>query len=81
MKLILGVLLVLAGIALGLYVGVYLMLIGGIVGIIEQIKAPEIDAMTLALNIVKIPFAGFTGVLSAFVLIIPGFGLIASSKD
>lgn len=80
MKLILGLLLVIAGILLGLYVGLWLMLIGGIVGIVEQIKAPEIDAMKLALNIVKIPFAGFVGTVSAFVLIIPGMAFITSQK-
>lgn len=46
--------------------------IGGIVQIVEAVKAPDIPAMAIAWGIVKIFFAGVAGMLSAIVLIIPG---------
>ena len=43
-------------IALGLYYGIYVCFFGGVLGIIEQVKAPEINNGILALSIVKIFF-------------------------
>lgn len=65
MKTVFGVLLMLGGIALGLWLGLWVCFVGGIVQIIEQIKAPEVQALTVAWAIVKIVFAGLVGVLSA----------------
>lgn len=76
MKSIIGLLLVAAGIVLGLYVGVWLMFIGGIVQIIQAVKAPEIVAMTVAIGVAKIVFAGISGGLSAIVLILPGYSML-----
>lgn len=39
-----------------IWVGIWLMLVGGIVGIIDQVKAPQTNSMSVALNIVKILF-------------------------
>lgn len=39
-----------------IWVGIWLMLVGGIVGIIDQVKAPQTDSMSVALSIVKILF-------------------------
>jgi len=77
---LLGLLLVVAGIAAGLYVGVYLCLVGGIVDIVEQFKAPEMEGMAIAWGVVKIVFAGAAGWLSALLLVIPGFGMLSSSS-
>jgi hypothetical protein len=79
MKPILGILLILAGIASGIYFGVWWALIGGIVVVIEQVRAVNLDAMTVALGIVRILFAGFIGWASAMVLILPGYLLISKS--
>lgn len=43
-------------ICLGLYAGLWLMLIGGIIDIINQIKADEVNALVLAVGIVKALF-------------------------
>ena len=75
MKALFGILLVLAGIALGLYVGVYIMFIGGIVDVINQIKAPEISAMAVAWGVAKVVLASFIGWLVAIVLILPGLAM------
>ena len=76
MKAIIGVMLILAGIALGLYLGVWVCFIGGIVDIIDQIKAPELSAMAVAWGVVKIVFASLVGWLAALILILPGWGMV-----
>jgi hypothetical protein len=52
---------ILAGIALGIYVGLWVCFIGGIVDIINQVKATDTDALTVAWGIAKIVLAGFAG--------------------
>lgn len=72
MKQIIGLILILAGLFVGVYVGLYLCFIGGTVQIINAIKSPGIPAMPIAWGIAKIFFAGVAGMLSALTLIIPG---------
>jgi uncharacterized membrane protein len=72
MKSIIGILLILVGICLGLYVGVYLCFIGGIVDIIEQVRAPEMDSTAVAWDVVRIMFAGLAGWACAVIFILPG---------
>lgn len=69
---IIGVVMVVAGVVLGLYVGVWLCFIGGIVDVINAIKAEDIIALDIAIGIGKYVFAGAIGMLSAMVLIVPG---------
>ena len=76
MKNLLGLLMIIGGVALGLYVGLWLMFIGGIVGIIEIVQSGEIEALPIALNIAKVFFATFVGTVSAYTLIVPGFLLM-----
>jgi len=80
MKALIGILMILGGIVLGLYVGVWLCFIGGIVGVINQIVAAvngsEVVAMTIAVSVAKIVFAALAGWLSAIILIIPGAALL-----
>lgn len=71
-----GVLLCILGAALGLYVGVYWAFIGGIVQVIEEIRGPVMNSMSVAIGIVRILFAGFIGVVSSFCLILPGAAMI-----
>lgn len=78
MKIVIGLLLIVAGIALGLYVGLWLMFIGGIVSIIEQIRSEHLDALTVAWGVARILFAGMVGMLAAIVLIIPGGRIIST---
>lgn len=71
MKLI-GVLLIIAGIAAGLYCGLWWAFIGGIVAVIEEIRAESLSALNVALGICRILFAGAIGWIAACALIIPG---------
>lgn len=77
MKFWIGLTLIIVGIVAGLYFGVWWAFIGGIVQVIEQIRAPELSAMVIAVGIAKIVFAGLIGWLSAIVFIIPGHFMMA----
>jgi uncharacterized membrane protein len=73
MKNVLGLLMILGGVILGLYLGLWLCFIGGIVQIINELKSPETaNALAIAWGIVKIALAGAVGWLSAAILILPG---------
>lgn len=76
---ILGVLLIIAGIVLGLYVGIWVMFIGGIIGLITQaveISNGNIYAMEIGLNIGKLLFATLIGWVSGLLPIVTGIGLL-----
>lgn len=77
---ILGALGFIGGIALGLYVGVWLMFIGGIIGIIEAIvlifSSGVVNADLIGWSIVKIIFASFVGYISAIAIIFPSLHLM-----
>jgi hypothetical protein len=60
-KKIIAVIIVIVGILLGLYTGLKVMFIGGIIDVVEQIKATNLDGSALAVGIVKILFAGVVG--------------------
>ena len=75
-----GVILMVLGAILGLYVGVWLCFIGGIIDVIEQIRAEHLEATVIAIGIAKILFAGLFGWISAALLMVPGYGLIISSE-
>lgn len=68
---------VIAGIALGLYVGVWLMFVGGILDIVAEIKG-ELELMPIGIGIVKMIFASFVGWVSAAFLIVPGMVLVGA---
>ena len=76
-KLITGIVLMVLGAILGLYVGLWVCFIGGIVDVIDQIRAENLEAMVVAWGIAKVIFAGFFGYLSAAVLMLPRYALIA----
>lgn len=78
MKGFLGCLLILCGLAAGLYLGLWWAFIGGIVQIIEQVRAPELSAMAVAIGVAKIVCAGGIGSICAFFGIVPGIALLKS---
>lgn len=77
MKSLLAILMIIAGIVLGIYVGLWLCFVGGIIQLVDAIKAaPNVEGMQIAWGVVRIVFAGFAGMVSAFVLIIPGMAML-----
>lgn len=76
MKSILGLVLIFVGIALGLYAGIWWAFIGGIVQVIDGVKAADTDALAIALGIVRIVFAGAIGGFCAIVCWVPGMAML-----
>lgn len=74
-----GITLIILGVILGLYVGVWVFLIGGIVGFIDSVKAEPINSLAIAINVAKILFSSAAGWISAFFLIIPGIVILSKS--
>ena len=64
MKELIGVLICLGAIFLGVYLGGWILFIGGIVQVIEAIKIVPVDAMGIAVGIFKIWVSGLVGWLS-----------------
>lgn len=75
-----GVILIIFGVCLGLYAGIWWAFVGGIVDIINEIKADETEAVTVAIGIVKILFAGFIGYASAAIFAIPGYLMVCADE-
>jgi hypothetical protein len=72
----LGLFLMICGIGIGIYVGVWLCFIGGIVQIIEQVKAPYISGIQVGFGVLRIFSAGLCGTLAGIFLFIPGLGIL-----
>ena len=79
MKAIIGLILVVCGVALGLYVGVWVCFIGGIMDVIEAIRATDLIAMDVAIGVAKVVFAGLAGWLSAVFLALPGIAMVKTA--
>lgn len=77
MKTVIGVLMCIAGVVLGLYAGVWWAFIGGIVDIVNEVKAVDTSAMNIAIGCAKVVFAGGIGAFSAMILILPGAALVS----
>ena len=75
MKTIIGLIGMLAAIALGVYVGLWVCFIGGIVGLVSAVQiilaGQDIPGALIGWSIVKVMFAGLFGYLSAVIVFIP----------
>jgi hypothetical protein len=60
-KRVAGVALIAAGIILGLWLGVWVLFIGGIVAVVEGIRATPVDAMRIATGVLRILVASPVG--------------------
>ena len=61
MKQLIQVLIVFFGFLAALYLGAYVMAFGGVIAIIESIKATPIQASLLAIGLLKFMLASFVG--------------------
>ena len=87
MRILLGLALIVLAIFLGLYVGVWLMFVGGIVQIINSFPhvtglgvAIPVNALGIAIGIVKIFSASVVGFLSFLFPFAGGLAFLQSSK-
>lgn len=82
MKFALGIIGIIAGVVLGLYVGLWVCFIGGILGLIGAIQVlvttGTILYTVIGISVIKILLASFAGWVSAVILILPSFALIQS---
>jgi hypothetical protein len=76
MKGFIGLLMCVGAVVLGLYVSFWICLIGGIVGVIDAVKATPVLAHKLAWSIVKMIFFVPAGAVSFLLLAVPGAKLI-----
>jgi len=61
---VLGIATIVGGVGTGLYVGIWVCFVGGIVDLITQIQAEQVVALSVAWGVAKVLFAGFFGVLA-----------------
>ena len=71
-----GILLIVGGVFVGLYLGIWVLFIGGIVQTVEAIKATPISALGIAFGILKIMCSGFVGWLSGILMVGTGMALL-----
>jgi len=69
---VLGVLFIMTGLVVGAYVGIWWAFIGGIVDVITQVRADELEPLAVAIGVAKIIFSAFLGWCAAYIFIIPG---------
>ena len=75
MKKAVGLCLIVLGVAYGLYFGLWWAFIGGIIDVINEIRAPELSAAGVAIGIAKVVFAGFIGWASALAMVLFGIAI------
>lgn len=75
MKTIFGVLICVLGVFIGLYVGLYLCFYGGIVQIIDGVKA-GLDASDIGFGSLRVVCASFCGVMSFYCTFAIGASMI-----
>ena len=68
-----GVILMVLGVVVGVYLGVWWAFVGGIVDIIEAAKATDVSGMAIALGAVKILFCELIGGVPGFIICGAGY--------
>ena len=81
MKMIFGSVLLVLSVFLGVYVGFWLMFVGGIIQFVNVIQMHPIPGLGIAMAIVRILGATFAGFLSFGIILTTGLGLIKSSVN
>ena len=72
MKIIFGILFLLLGIIGGIYVSLWLCLVGGLIQAIHAFQATPLDAVHLAYGIVRVMLTGFFGWLTFIICALIG---------
>ena len=72
MQKIIGAIIFIGGICFSLYLGGWVMFVGGIAGLIDIIKAGDFEGIIIAKNIAKIIFAGTGASIGIYLSIITG---------
>ena len=78
MKVIIGLVLLVLSVIIGLWLGVWVMFIGGIVQIINAVQVHPVHAVDIAIGLFRIFGAGIVGFFSFMVLFAAGLGFLDS---
>lgn len=81
MKKVAGVLIIILGILLALFVGLWVMFIGGIVQVVESVKEEDVNALGVAVGIARCAFASLVGFLIGAGSVALGGGLYELGED
>ncbi len=81
MRVIFGVLLIIAGVIVGAYVGIWLMLVGGIIQIVEAFQSDPVNGSDVAWGVVRCLLASMVGGLAFYAVTVAGFLLIGSADS
>jgi len=73
MKNVAGFAMIICGVLFGIWAGLWWAFIGGIVDVISAIRAPELEAMDVAIGVAKVMFSGVIGYSCAAILVLPGY--------
>lgn len=79
MKLLVGISLLLAAVALAGFVGIYLMFVGGIFQIVHGASTTPVDTGDVVWGALRIVFASPAATIAGWLLALPGIGFIASA--
>lgn len=77
LKILLGLLFIIAGVVGGIYLGFWVMFVGGILEIARAIDLHTVTAMLIAINIIKIFFAFVVGLIIGVLGISVGATILA----
>jgi len=77
MKALFGILFILGGLALGLFVGGYLMLYGGIVQLIDGLSTDPVNSSDVALGAIRVLFFETGAFVAAIIPVLMGAALLA----
>lgn len=80
LSLLIGIVLIVATVAAGAYVGIWLCLVGGIVQVIEAGKLTPVDSMGIAIGAVRVILTGFCTAITFFVGALISGCFIAASE-
>tara|TARA_Y100000310_G_scaffold329890_1_gene400538 strand:- start:516 stop:761 length:246 start_codon:yes stop_codon:yes gene_type:complete len=75
---VVGIVFIIVGVVLGLYVGIWVCFIGGIIDLMEVVQQEDqITASTIAIGVLKIMFASFCGSIAAAIPILVGIFIVS----
>jgi hypothetical protein len=73
---LIGIILVIAGLCVGIFAGFWWAFVGGIIQVVDAVKVTPVEAIDLALGIARIVFAGFIGTVTAMIAVFPGWAML-----
>lgn len=84
MRIFFGLLGVVSSVLLGLYVGVYLLLVGGGITILQEIvhlfNGEFVSLFAIMIGVIMIAMSGFVGWLTFYIILIPSVVILGWSK-